>query len=79
MEALKEELINERDFFKIYSFFIGGLTTGIVSFLLRDDFYSNKIVLILLVIGFIFLIFVSVAFIRTYISIKKITKRIKRL
>jgi len=47
MEALKEELLNERDFFKIYAFFIAGLTTGIVSLLLRDNFYSNKIVLIL--------------------------------
>ena len=65
-------------FFKIYAFFVGGLATGIVSFLLRNDFYSNKIVLILLVIGLIFLFFAIFALVGSYFKIKKITKKIKR-
>ena len=79
MEEIKEKLINERIFFNIYSFFVAGLTTGIVSLVLRDDFDSNKVVLVLFVSGIFFLTFTMIALIRSYVRIIKITKKLRRL
>jgi len=79
VEEIKEKLINERIFFNIYSFFVAGLTTGIVSLVLRDDFDSNKVVLVLFVSGIFFLTFTMIALIRSYVRIIKITKKLRRL
>ena len=79
MEEIKEKLINERIFFNVYSFFTAGLTTGIVSLVLRDDFGSNKIVLILFIYGILFLIFTIIALIHSYTKINEITKKLRRL
>ena len=77
MEAIIEELKNEREFFKIYSFFIIGLITGI-SGIIISKIYTDKFVLILLMIGLIFLSAITIMFIITYIKIKKLTKTLKK-
>lgn len=73
-EIIERKLKAEIELFKIYSLFIIGLITGISSLLLKDKFYDNNIVLILLIIGFVFLIAVTIIFIKYLHQIKILTK-----
>ena len=71
----KEILKTEIELLKIYSLFVIVLTTGIISFLLRDDFFDNKIVLILSIIGTLILFAIFHPFLKTYFQIKKTLKK----
>jgi len=71
----KENLKTEIELLKIYALFVIVLTTGIISFLLRDDFFDNKIVLMLSIIGTFILVAILQPFLKTYFQIKKTIKK----
>ena len=75
-ETIDKKVKIELELFKIYSFFLIGLVTGIASILFRNAFYDNKIILIALIIGIVFLIFTGTVGIISYIKIYKFTKKL---
>ena len=77
-EIIKEELKAESEQYKIFSFFIIGLVTGVVSLLLRNNFYNDKIVLTLLIIGVAFLVGVVIMFVKSRYKIKRLITTLKK-
>ena len=72
-EIIERKLRTEIELFKIYSFFLIGLITGISTIVIGKT-YTDKYVFNLLVIGAIFLFVVFFAFFRSHIRIIKLTK-----
>ena len=77
-EILKELIKNQIEFLKIYSAFIIGLITGISGILITTIFLYNKIALILLIIGFIFVVYFGLLFITSFVKINTLTKKLKK-
>jgi len=72
---MEEEKLKSRiELLKMHSFFIIGLTTGLVSLLLRDDLLDNKIVSNLSIVAAVILIAILSIFLRIYFKINKILK-----
>ncbi len=75
-KEINQEKIKIRiEIFRIYSFFLIGLITGITSLLLRNNFYKNIIELNLLIVGVIFFIIVIYLFFKSLSNLNKILKR----
>ena len=70
----KEKIKIEIELLKLYSWFIIGLTTGLVTLYLREDFYDNIILLILSISGTIILLYILQILLSTYFRIKKALK-----
>jgi len=74
-----EKLLNvEIDLFKVYSFFLAGLIAGDVNFLLKYFAEKEKIILYLLIIGFVALFFFVYLVIKTFFIIIKLKKEFKK-
>ena len=70
---LKAELI----FFQMYIILLIGLVTGNINFLLKYADKSDILILRILIAGFIAFLIVVIMIIKSYISIKKLTKNKK--
>jgi len=86
-EIIDKQIKNEIELFKVYSFLLVALTTGIsfivISKSLIDQFISDyirvnvdKIILILFIIGIIAFFVVFVTFMGSFIKIRKLTKKL---
>jgi len=77
-EIIDKQIKNEIELFKVYAFFLVGLITAIINFVIRYIEKNEKFILILLEVGSVFLILVSFFIIVSYIKIIKLTKKLKR-
>ncbi|MCH8317233.1 MAG: hypothetical protein IIA88_01850 [Bacteroidetes bacterium] len=86
-EIIDKRIKNEIELFKVYSFLLVSLTTGvsviIISKSFIDEFISDyirvnvdKIIFILFIIGIISFIVVFVTFMGSFIKIRKLTKKL---
>jgi len=75
-EKIEKKIEIEIDLFKMYSVFLIGLITGITTIIFEEQFYQNKIKLIVLILGLLFLTFVIFVFVKSYIKIYKLTKKL---
>lgn len=73
-EIIERKLKTEIDLFKIYSFFLFGIITGISTIIIGKT-YTDKYVLYLLIIAFTSLFVVSFTFFRSHIRIIKFTNQ----
>ena len=79
-EKIERKLKTEIALLQIYSFFLIGLVTGISSIVITKTYtdkyfyYTDKYVYYLLVIGGIFLVVVFILWVRSYMTINKLTK-----
>jgi len=72
-EKIERKLKAEIALLQIYSFFLIGLVTGISSIVITIT-YTDKFVYYLLAIGGIFLVVVFILWVRSYMTINKLTK-----
>ena len=77
-EYFKEKLKVDLDLFKLYIAVILVMGGGIASLMLRDKFGETKIDYFLSIVGFIFLAFLSIVSINSYIQIRKDLKELKK-
>ena len=77
-EIIDKRIKNEIELIKMYSFFLIGLITGVVNFVIRYIEKDEKFILNLLIIGFAFLSLVIYMFVSSFIRIKKLTKKLKK-
>lgn len=73
-EIIEKKLKTELELFKIYSFFLIGLITGISTIIIGKT-YTDKYVLYLLISGTLILVVIFFAFFRSYFRIIKLTKQ----
>jgi len=73
-DIIDRKLKAEINFFNIYAVFFIGLITGDLNLLLKYVYSEKPIILYLLIIGIILLIYTFVLLIKTYYSIKNLTK-----
>ena len=77
---IERKLKAEIALLQIYSFFLIGLVTGISSIVItktytdKNFYYTDKYVYYLLVIGGIFLVIVFILWMRSFMTINKLTK-----
>ena len=88
-EIIDKQIKNEIELFKVYSFLLVALITGISGIIISksfiDEFISDyirievdKIILILLIIGIITFSVMLIVSIASYINILKLTKKLKK-
>ncbi|MBW8048818.1 MAG: hypothetical protein FVQ77_00460 [Cytophagales bacterium] len=77
-EIIDKQIKNEIELVKIKSAFVIGLVTAIVSFVIRYLEKNEKFILILLIASCIFLFFVLILLINSYIKIINLTKKLKK-
>lgn len=77
-ETIEKLLKIKIDLFKIYSFFLVGLITGVIGFLLKYIRDNESVILTLLIIGSVVLIVVAYVFSKTYLKIIKLIKELKK-
>jgi len=77
-EYFKEKLKVDLDLFKLYIAVILVLGGGLATFALRYRFGENLIDYIISGVGFMFLVFVSIISINSYIHIRKDLKELKK-
>jgi len=88
-EIIDKQIKNEIELFKVYSFLLVALTTGIsgivISKSIIDEFISgyigvnvDKFILILLFGGIIIFLVILILFIYSYIKILNLTKKLKQ-
>ena len=77
-EYFKEKLKVDLDLFKLYIAVILVLGGGIASLMLRYRFGEKLLDYILSAVGFLFLVFLSIVSINSYIQIRKDLKELKK-
>jgi len=74
-DKIERKVKIEIEFFRIYSFFIFGLVTGIYGIFINGIYKWNYNAFLLLIIGVIFLIFFCIMFLNSYFKLKKLWKQ----
>ena len=73
-DIIDRKLKAEINFFNIYAVFFIGLITGNLNLLLKYVYSEKPIILYLFITGIILLVYTFVLLIKTYFSIKNLTK-----